>query len=121
MGLKLSPDLERKCLELAASPQSPEPIAERGPSEKEWQWRVVNFAEAHGWKYYHTYDSRRSPEGFPDLVLLRPGRIVVAELKTDKGKVTAAQQEWLEAWQAAGAEVYVWRPSMWAEVQEVLV
>ena len=38
-------------------------------TEKAFQTAVVELAELCGWKVYHTYDSRRSAPGFPDLVL----------------------------------------------------
>ena len=49
------------------------------------------------WLYFHTRDSRRSPAGFPDCVLARAGIMLVAECKRDDtGKVTTAQQEWID-------------------------
>lgn len=47
---------------------------------------VVDAARLNGWLVYHTHDSRRSAEGFPDLVMLRLSRMVVAELKTPTAK-----------------------------------
>lgn len=81
-------------------------------TESELQGFVVTLARLHGWLAYHTYDSRRSEAGFPDLTMVRDGRIIFAELKSEKGRVTAAQQRWLD-WlvESSGVEVYVWRPS----------
>lgn len=70
---------------------------------------IIGCAKAHGWLAYHTYDSRRSPEGFPDLILIRWARLVVMELKVRKNIVTPAQQAWLVAFAGVGAEVYVVR------------
>jgi hypothetical protein len=78
-------------------------------SERKWQAQVVQVARLHGWWVYHTYDSRRSQPGLPDLILVRE-RVVFAELKTDTGRLTPDQRACLDALQAAGAEVYVWRP-----------
>ena len=51
-----------------------------------------------GWYHiYHTFDSRRSQVGFPDLTLVRDGRLVFLELKTEKGKATAEQESWVAA------------------------
>jgi len=93
-----------------------------GLSERDWQRRVVDYATWCGWLSYHTHDSRRSEPGFPDLVLLRRDRCVVAELKSDVGKVTTAQQRWLDAFAVVpGLEVHVWRPAdCWPTVQETL-
>lgn len=62
---------------------------------------------------YHTFDSRKSEPGFPDEIIVLPtqGRMIVAELKAEKGRVTPDQARWLEAFTAiAGTEVRVWRP-----------
>ena len=47
------------------------------------------------WKAFHTFFSKNSMEGWPDLVLLRGGRIVIAEMKSETGKLSAAQKECL--------------------------
>ena len=36
-------------------------------TEKGFQAAVVELARLRGWLVYHTYDSRRSAKGFPDL------------------------------------------------------
>jgi VRR-NUC domain len=87
--------------------------------EKAFLARVQALAGSLGWLTYHTHDSRKSPPGFPDLVLVRD-RVVFAELKTDAGRLTDEQQEWLDRLGAAGAEVYVWRPRDWRQVRAVL-
>jgi hypothetical protein len=95
-------------------------------TEEQWQQRVTTFATLNGWRSYHTYDSRRSDPGFPNLVMIRDGVLIVAELKTDKGKVTKAQMEWLALFASVGlrtnAEVgaYIWRPRDWTTIQNVL-
>ena len=78
-------------------------------TEKEWQAQVVELARTLGWRHYHTYRSKRSPSGFPDLVLVRD-RVVFLELKREKGKLTDDQKGWLRALEAAHAEAYVVRP-----------
>lgn len=74
---------------------------------------VRDVAKLRGWLAYHTHDSRRSEPGFPDLVLVHPrtGDLVVAELKATKGRVSHAQQAWIDALAAAGITVHVWRPA----------
>ena len=90
-------------------------------SEKEWQAQVVKAAKACGWLIYHTWNSANSAAGFPDLVLVRDDRILFVELKTVKGKVSLAQQEWLTILEATGkVETAVWRPNQWDEVERSL-
>ena len=83
-------------------------------SEKDFQADVEKFARKNGWMVYHTRDSRKSAAGFPDLVLIRGPRLIVAELKVGDNKPTAAQLDWLEAFRGARVEeVFVWRPEDW--------
>lgn len=89
-------------------------------TERQWQAQVLEAARVLEWLIYHTYDSRRSEPGFPDLMLLKGTRLVVAEVKTQKGRLNFAQEVWLEAFRATNAEVYVWRPDDWPEVERVL-
>lgn len=90
-------------------------------SEEQWQQTVIDYATLKQWRHYHTRNSRRSVGGFPDLVLIRGRRLVVAELKKEDGKPpTAEQRAWLESFAATGAEAYVWRPSDLQAVLEVL-
>ncbi len=91
-----------------------------GESEKEFQARVVKLAKERGWKVYHTFDSRCSEAGFPDLILLRSTRQIVAELKVGKNKMTKEQIEWLGAFGIARAEAYLWTPSCWSDIVKTL-
>lgn len=83
------------------------------PSEAQFQQAVVDLALLRGWLVMHIHDSRRSTgNGWPDLFLLHPktGQIVVAELKTSSGRVSHAQQDWIDAFAVAGITAHVWRP-----------
>lgn len=101
--------------------------AARPLTEKQWQQRVVDFARLKRWKVYHTFDSRHSAAGFPDLVLVRAPHIIFAELKTDRAasKLSPAQQMWIDALAECmptnpHVEVYVWRPANWSDVRAIL-
>lgn len=100
-------------------------MLDRALTEKDWQQVVVDLALHRGWAVYHTFDSRRSQPGFPDLVLVRGARLVFAELKRETGQLTLPQQAWEKALTVVAdanptVEVYTWRPSDWPTVQEVL-
>jgi hypothetical protein len=87
-------------------------------TEEGFQDAVVQLARLHGWLMYHTHDSRHSPEGFPDLVLVRPPDLLFVELKTATGTLTQAQKDWLcTLGDCPGVEVHVWRPSDWDVIE----
>ena len=77
-------------------------------SEEDFQNTILELGKLYGWLCYHTHDSRRSREGFPDLVLGRNGVPLFAELKTDKGRVSNDQILWLLA-----TDGVIWRPKHW--------
>lgn len=100
-------------------------------SEAAFQKAVIEFARANGWTVAHFHDSRRQvaagvfvgdrdAAGFPDLVATRNGRLVFAELKSDKGRLSVMQSHWLELLGLTEAEVHLWRPRDWPEVEAVL-
>jgi hypothetical protein len=116
--MKVSPELEAKILALAGQ-QAPAPDVD-DIDEKAFQAAIVKLAKRNGWKVYHVYYSQKSAGGFPDLVCLRGKRQVVAELKVKNRKPRPDQDEWLEAFRNVGAEVFVWWPRDWDEIERVL-
>jgi hypothetical protein len=90
-------------------------------SERDLTAYVRDVAKAFGWRRYHTWLSKHSPAGFPDEVLLRPPRLVFAELKSERGRLKPEQEAWLEDLrQVPGVEVYQWRPEDMDAIVEVL-
>lgn len=93
--------------------------------EKEFTGLVIGtqsnpgVARMFGWRVYHTLRSKGSQPGFPDWTLARD-RVLFLELKTETGKVSAAQAEWLAALNAAHVEAYVVRPQHFDAITVVL-
>lgn len=81
-----------------------------GMSEAEFQAAVLQMAKLHRVKAYHTFDSRRSVAGYPDLTLVGGRGTAFRELKTMTGKVSPDQLAWLDALAQAGQDVGIWRP-----------
>lgn len=84
------------------------------------RWRVAHFRPARtdkGWRTAVEADGA----GFPDLVLVRPPRLIFAELKADDGELAAAQEAWIAALaQVPGVEIVVWRPADWNQICQTL-
>jgi hypothetical protein len=81
-------------------------------SEKHFMARVRRGAEVLGWVVFHHLDSMGTRGGFPDLFMVRPPRVVLAELKSEHGRLSAAQRAVLELLRRCpGVEAYTWRPS----------
>ena len=86
-------------------------------NENQFQQKVLDLCKWLGLKAYHTFDSRRSEPGFPDLVIVGKRGIIFAELKSTTGKVSLAQTEWLESIALAGGTAAIWRPEDWSMIQ----
>ncbi len=101
-------------------------------SEQDWQTRVTDYAALKGWAWIHVRPARtvkgwRTPvsgplgAGWPDLILVRDGRLVAIELKSASGRLTGEQRTVLAALsRIPGVDTMVARPCDWGTVQEVL-
>jgi len=81
---------------------------------------IRTVATLYHWTLYHTRDSRRAAPGWPDLVLCRPPRLLIRELKANGAYPDRAQRAWLAALAACGLDVGVWRPRDWAAIVATL-
>ena len=89
-------------------------------------WRVALFRPARTTKGWRT--PMQGDPGYLDLTLARRGRVVIAELKSETGRLTADQKAWIDALtgspahtrDGAGVEVYVWRPSDIDQIGRIL-
>lgn len=66
-------------------------------NEAALQQLLTDAAELNGWLVFHDNDSRRNAAGFPDLVLVKPPRVLFLELKSEIGRVRPEQHVWMEA------------------------
>jgi len=97
-------------------------------SEREWHNTVTEAAALQGWTVFWTQQSgpgkgkgAHSPPGEPDLRIIRPPRVIFAELKKQDGKATPEQEEALALLaQCPGVEAYLWRPGDWDDVERIL-
>lgn len=100
-------------------------------TEEEWQRQVVELAGILGWKHLHVrrtigrggrWTTSTNLKGFPDLMLWHEGmrRVVAAELKSERGRLSPEQVDVLRSLRAAGMEAYVWKPSDLGDVKRLL-
>lgn len=113
--------------------------AQRYATEAEFQQAVIEAAHVYRWRVAHfrSVPVRRGKRvvwqtpvqadgaGFPDLVLVKPPRIIFAELKKRGGRLTDAQVEWRDDLELVAAEnltveTYVWFPSDWPSIIKAL-
>ena len=68
--------------------------------EKDFQRRVVEFAELQGWRVFNVPDSRRvtvygeTAKGYPDLCMVQNRTLLFIELKMPGKKPSDDQKEW---------------------------
>src|SRR5262249_33147361 len=96
----------------------------------EFTRQVIQLARLHGWRVAHFRPARTvrgwwtavqgDGVGFPDLVLVRGGTVLVAELKVGNNRLSPPQRAWLAAFAAAGIPAHVWRPADWPQVERLL-
>ena len=98
--------------------------------EAAFQAKVIQFARDAGWLVNHTYRGRTAKgawrtnttaPGFPDLLMLRNGRMVVLELKMPGNHASDEQNRWVGLFQTVpGVEAFVVYPADWPEIVELL-
>jgi hypothetical protein len=98
-------------------------------TEADFQRTVTDTLRLFGWRWTHFRPARtdrgwRTPlsgdAGFPDVVAVRGDRVLWAELKAEKGRLSDEQAKWLAALGMAGQSVHCWRPSDWPTIEELL-
>lgn len=100
-------------------------------SEQAFQKQVLDLAKLCGWLVAHfrpawTGKGWRTPvqadgAGFPDLVLVKPPRLIFAELKAQGRKTTPDQDKWLDILRTVpGVEVYLWTVDNFDDIISVL-
>lgn len=82
-------------------------------TEKQLREQVRDLCKKLGWMFYFTWTSIHSPRGMPDLILVKPPRVLFVELKTEKGELSDYQKTWTDVLGRCGGNVecYILKPS----------
>lgn len=75
-----------------------------------FQKQVTDLADTLGLSWFHNPDSRRIRAGLPDLIIIGPGGVIYAEIKTGTGVLNPAQRKIIRLLRQSHQLVYVWRP-----------
>jgi hypothetical protein len=80
-------------------------------TEQQLQAAVIDMCKIYGVACYHTYISKRSAPGWPDLAICGARGFMTRELKSESGSTTADQERWGWMLRQAGISWDVWRPA----------
>ena len=84
-----------------------------------YRWRWIHYEPAiRGSGRWAT--PLRGKRGFPDYFAVRDGRIIIAEIKNESGRLSPFQRAWIADLERSFVEVYVWRPSDLPTIVELL-
>ena len=101
-------------------------------SEADFQKTLIDLLHCYGYRVAHFRPAKtdkgwRTPvsadgSGWPDLFVVHPdsGNAFAVECKSDTGKLSPEQENWIEWLRACGIRTFVWMPKMWPEIGEIV-
>jgi len=101
-------------------------------TEAEFTRMVIQFAQLHGWRVAHFRPAQTKAgkwvtavqgdgKGYPDLTIVRRGRLIFAELKVGRNPTTPEQEQWLADFaEVPGVLAVVWKPADWPAIEKEL-
>ena len=95
--------------------------ASPGISERAFLAQVRELARLKSWATFHPLRSDNSEPGWPDLALCKPPFLWFLELKSERGRVTLEQQQWVDRLnlvRLVGASIM--RPSDFSQIEKIL-
>ena len=103
-------------------------------TEREFQDSVIELFQRYKWHICHFRPARtqegwrtaiQGDKGFPDTLITKDGQLIIAEIKSEGGKLSPEQIDWytllslVELSSDGALKVFVWRPSMWASIESI--
>ena len=87
-------------------------------NERAFTDAVVDLFKAYGWRVMHMRGNTDKlilgHPGYPDVTAAMSGRVLFAELKMPKGKMTEEQYAWIAVLGGSDeTQVHIWRPEDW--------
>ena len=99
-------------------------MADPRMSEEDLLRAVVDLAQLRGLLVHHSRPARTAKgwvtaivghKGLPDLIIVGSRGVLYRELKSEKGRVSPEQHDWIDRLEQAGQDIAVWRPSDWPQ------
>jgi hypothetical protein len=101
--------------------------------ESDFMKQIIELGHLYGWQIAHfrpawSKDGKRcmtavsaDGKGFPDLCMVKRCRLIFAELKAGKGRLSPEQQGWIDnLTNSMRCECYIWKPENFDEIVEIL-
>jgi hypothetical protein len=91
--------------------------------------QIIDYGLLRGWRIHHdrpamTFKGYRTAvqghKGFPDILLVKPPRILVIECKSTSEKVSPEQYDWISDFKDCGITTMIARPCDWDNIQKEL-
>ncbi len=124
-GIGAAGQVKRRSVEKSRIEKPLDKLSAATMTEEELQNNIIKLAQVLGWLVHAELKARvkkdgqevwrtqvQGTKGYPDLTLARDRVLLLRELKSEKGKVSDEQAEWLEE---SGGKI--WRPSSWLSGQ----
>lgn len=91
-------------------------------TEAQFQRLVEELAQWWAWRTFHDNDSRKNDRGLPDLIMVRPPRLIFAELKVGRGRMRTDQHRWARDLMRChgNVEYHLWKPGDWFAILQSL-
>lgn len=104
-------------------------------TEKQFSQQIEDLLKLYGWRWCHFRPAKTKygwrtalsgHQGFPDYIATKSSRLIIFEIKSEKGKMSNDQLLWYLALNLVSGSshgcisVYIWRPSDFDSIVEVL-
>ena len=112
-------------------------VLNKAMNERDFQKAIIDAAHQLGWFVAHFRPAQirlgkwvtpvqADGAGFPDLVMVKDGMMIIAEVKTERGVLSPEQRIWISKMSALERKnrgvvlIRVWKPRHWDQIIHLL-